>query len=94
MLEASTGMKPGLRYCLENPANGVVFDGFFQDGQYFDSKHHRVPIGWLEGNNFIYNEVDGNGNPRFPNRLAGVLKNLVLTMYDGTTIQTREVQNG
>lgn len=94
MLEESTGMKPGKRYCLESPAHGGFFDGYFIDGQYFDAAHHGSPVGWLEGNNFIYNVVDGSGVARFPNGLAGVIKNLVLTLIDGTTIQAREVRNG
>jgi hypothetical protein len=94
MLDESTGMQLGKRYRIESPLGDLLIDGFFLDGTFFDSDHHRAPLGWLEANNFIFNAVDGNGTPIYPNRIAGEIHNLVLTLADGKTLGIRHVGNG
>lgn len=94
MLDESTGMQAGQRYRIESPLDDLFIDGFFLDGKFFDSDHHKTPIGWLEANTFIFNTVNGNGTPKYPNRVAGEIHNLVLTLSDGKTLGVRTVGNG
>ena len=94
MLNESTGMTLGRLYRIESPLGDLLIDGFFLDGKFFDSDHHHSPVGWLEANTFIFNAVDEKGAPKYPNRVAGEIHNLLLTLADGTTLGIRDVGNG
>lgn len=94
MLDESTGMQVGQRYRIESPLGNLLINGFFLDGEFFESERHKTPIGWLEENTFIVNAIDGNGTPQYPNRVVGEIYNLILTLRDGKTLGVRVVGNG
>jgi len=86
MIDPATGMKPGERYRLENLEQAHQFPGFFLDGKYYLGPELLTAIGWLEGQRFIYDALDGAGEPVFPGRAAGDIRNLTLTLVDGTCL--------
>jgi NAD(P)-dependent dehydrogenase (short-subunit alcohol dehydrogenase family) len=86
MMNAATGMKPGERYRVENGEREHQFDGFFLDGKYYLGPELLTAVGWLEGQNFVYDHLDASGEPVFPDRVAGTIENLVLTLVDGATL--------
>jgi NAD(P)-dependent dehydrogenase (short-subunit alcohol dehydrogenase family) len=86
MMNAATGMKPGERYQLENAEREHQFQGFFLDGKYYLGPELLTAVGWLEGQHFIYDDLDASGEPVFPDRVAGTIEGLVLTMADGATL--------
>lgn len=94
MLVKSTGMEMDQRYKIESPCSERLFKGFFLNGQFFDGDHHRGPVGWLEENTFIFNAVDGSGVHKYPNRVAGEIHDLVLTLANGTSLRIRHVGSG
>jgi hypothetical protein len=87
MIDQATGMKPGERYCVENLERAHQFPGFFQDGKYYLGPELLTAVGWLEGDRFIYDSLDAEGEPVFPERVAGTISNLNLKLVDGTSLQ-------
>lgn len=87
MIDESTGMTPGVRYEIENRERVEPFAGFFLDGKYYLTPELQTAIGWLEGNRFIYDELDPEGEPVFKDRVAGTIKDLKLTLSDGMTLE-------
>lgn len=87
MIDQTTGMKPGERYCVENIERAHSFTGFFQDGKYYLGPELLTAVGWLEGDRFIYDNLDAAGEPIFPGRVAGTISNLTLNLVDGTSLQ-------
>lgn len=86
MIDPSTGMKPGERYCVESVERGHQFPGFFLDGKYYLGPELLTAVGWLQGQQFIYDNLDPAGEPVFPERIAGTVENLTLTLVDGTAL--------
>lgn len=86
MIDQATGMKPGERYRVENVERAHQFPGFFQDGKYYLGPELLTAVGWLEGTQFIYDSLDAEGEPVFPNREAGIIEGLTLTLVDGTAL--------
>lgn len=80
MMNAATGMKPGERYQVENAERGYQFQGFFLDGKYYLGPELLTAVGWLEGQRFVYDDLDASGEPVFPDRVAGTIEDLVLIM--------------
>jgi hypothetical protein len=48
-------------------------------------------IGWLEGQQFYFDELDPTGEPVFPNRLAGTIEDLTLILADGARLPLNEM---
>lgn len=92
MIDQATGMKPGERYCVENLERAHQFPGFFQDGKYYLSPELLTAVGWLEGNRFIYDSLDAEGEPIFPGRVAGTISDLTLNLVDGTSLQLSRIE--
>lgn len=86
MIDPATGMKPGERYRVDNVERAHQFPGFFQDGKYYLGPELLTAVGWLEGTRFIYDSLDAEGEPVFPNREAGTVEGLTLTLVDGTAL--------
>ena len=86
MIDPSTGMKPGERYSVESVEREHQFPGFFLDGKYYLGPELLTAVGWLEGQQFIYDNLDPSGEPVFPERIAGTVDNLTLTLVDGTPL--------
>ncbi|MBF8757582.1 hypothetical protein [Pseudomonas guariconensis] len=87
MLDPATGMQPGERYTVDNEERTWQFTGFFLDGKYYLDTDLNTAVGWLEGVRFYYDDVDPDGQPIFPDRLAGTIEDLVLTLVDGATLK-------
>lgn len=85
MIDTATGMKPGERYSVENIEREHAFSGFFLDGKYYLGPELLTAVGWLEGQKFIYDDLDPAGEPVFPDRIAGTITDLQLTLVDGVT---------
>ena len=77
MMNAATGMKPGERYQVENAEREHQFQGFFLDGKYYLGPELLTAVGWLEGQCFVYDDLDASGEPVFPDRVAGTIEDLV-----------------
>ena len=94
MIDPTTGMKMGERYAVERIGDTHPFTGFFLDGKYFLAPDLLSAVGWLEGNQFIYDDLDSAGTPLFPNRLAGTISDLTLTLtlISGETLQLAAVE--
>ena len=92
MIDQATGMKPGERYCVENIERAHQFPGFFQDGKYYLGPELLTAVGWLEGDRFIYDSLDAQGEPVFPDRVAGTISNLTLNLVDGTALQLSPIE--
>ncbi|MCW2271542.1 SDR family oxidoreductase [Pseudomonas sp. JUb96] len=92
MIDPATGMKPGQRYTIEIRERTRQFPGFFLDGKYYLGPELLTAIGWMEGKRFIYDDIDPEGEPVFPDRVAGTLENLRLTLADGAKLQLAEMQ--
>lgn len=92
MIDPSTGMKAGERYSIESLERTHHFPGFFLDGKYFLGPELMTAIGWLEGQQFFYDQLDPTGEPVFPNRLAGTIDNLTLILSDGARLPLNEMQ--
>jgi hypothetical protein len=91
MIDESTGMIPGVRYEIDNRERVEPFAGFFLDGKYYLTPELQTAIGWLEGNRFIYDQLDPDGEPIFKDRLAGTIKDLKLTLSDGMTLEIHPI---
>jgi hypothetical protein len=87
MIAPSTGMKPGERYTVESIERAHHFPGFFLDGKYYLGPELLTAVGWLEGEQFFYDELDPTGEPVFADRVAGVIEDLTLTLADGARLQ-------
>ena len=92
MINQATGMKSGKRYRVENVERAHQFPGFFQDGKYYLGPELLTAVGWLEGTRFIYDSLDAEGEPVFPNREAGTLEGLTLTLVDGSTLELSRIE--
>jgi short-subunit dehydrogenase len=86
MIDPSTGMRPGERYTVDSLERTHHFPGFFLDGKYYLGPELMTAIGWLEGRKFLYDELDPTGEPVFPDRVAGTIEDLVLTLADGARL--------
>lgn len=91
MINPATGMKAGERYIVESLERTRHFPGFFLDGKYYLGPELMTAIGWLEGQQFYYDELDPTGEPVFPNRLAGTVENLTLILADGAHLPLNEM---
>ena len=92
MIDQATGMKSGERYRVENVERAHQFPGFFQDGKYYLGPELLTAVGWLEGTRFIYDSLDAEGEPVFPNREAGTVEGLTLTLIDGTSLELSRIE--
>lgn len=91
MIDPATGMRAGERYIVESLERTRHFPGFFLDGKYYLGPELMTAIGWLEGQQFFYDELDPTGEPVFPNRLAGTVENLTLILTDGARLPLNEM---
>jgi hypothetical protein len=91
MIDPATGMKAGERYIVESLERTRHFLGFFLDGKYYLGPELMTAIGWLEGQQFYYDELDPTGEPVFPNRLAGTVEDLTLILADGARLPLNEM---
>lgn len=87
MIDTATGMKPGERYSVGNIEREHPFSGFFLDGKYYLGPELLTAVGWLEGQRFIYDQLDPAGEPVYPDRVAGTITALTLTLVDGASLQ-------
>ncbi|NQD58183.1 SDR family oxidoreductase [Pseudomonas sp. CM25] len=92
MVDQATGMKSGERYRVENMERAHQFSGFFQDGKYYLGPELLTAVGWLEGTRFIYDSLDAEGEPVFPDKEAGTLEGLTLNLVDGTALELSLVE--
>ncbi|WP_026067357.1 SDR family oxidoreductase [Pseudomonas fluorescens] len=91
MIDSATGMRPGERYAVENQERTKNFGGFFLDGKYYLGPELMTAVGWLEGQTFIYDELDATGEPVFPDRVAGTVEDLTLVLHDGARLKLHPV---
>ncbi|WP_373870898.1 short chain dehydrogenase [Pseudomonas paraglycinae] len=91
MIDPATGMKAGERYTIDSLERTRHFPGFFLDGKYYLGPELMTAIGWLEGKQFYYDELDPTGEPVFPDRLAGTVEDLTLTLADGARLPLNEM---
>ena len=89
MIDSAIGMKPGERYLIESPERTRNFPGFFLDGKYYLGPELLTAVGWLEGQKFLYDELDAVGEPVFPDRVAGVIEDLTLILSDGARLKLK-----
>ncbi|WP_439958756.1 SDR family oxidoreductase [Pseudomonas silesiensis] len=92
MIDSLTGMKPGERYAVESLERTRNFPGFFLDGKYYLGPELMTAVGWLEGQRFLYDELDPVGEPVFPDRVAGTIEDLTLTLIDGARLKLNKVR--
>lgn len=92
MIDSLTGMKPGERYTVESLERTRHFPGFFLDAKYYLGPELMTAVGWLEGQQFFYDELDPTGEPVFPDRLAGSIEDLTLTLADGARLKLNKVR--
>ncbi|QHB28860.1 short-chain dehydrogenase [Pseudomonas monteilii] len=92
MIDPTTGMKAGERYSVENVERAHQFPGFFLDGKYYLGPELLTAVGWLEGKRFIYDNLDATGQPIFPDRAAGDIDDLTLTLVDGTALKLNRLE--
>jgi NAD(P)-dependent dehydrogenase (short-subunit alcohol dehydrogenase family) len=86
MIAPATGMKPGERYTVESRERVPHFPGFFLDGKYYLGPELLTAVGWLEGQQFFYDQLDPTGEPIYPDRMAGTIEDLTLTLGDGSRL--------
>ncbi|MGF6330560.1 hypothetical protein ABH909_003438 [Pseudomonas sp. BS3782 TE3695] len=91
MIDEATGMTAGVRYEIEKRERVEPFAGFFLDGKYYLTPELQTAIGWIEGNRFIYDVLDPEGEPMFKDRVAGTIKDLKLILSDGMTLDIHPV---
>ncbi|QXI51147.1 SDR family oxidoreductase [Pseudomonas alvandae] len=92
MIFPATGMRTGERYAVESVERAPHFPGFFLDGKYYLGPELNTAVGWLEGQTFIYDQLDPEGEPVYPNRVAGTIEDLTLVMADGVRLQLTPLQ--
>jgi hypothetical protein len=83
MIAPATGMKPGERYSIESVERAPQFPGFFLDGKYYLGPELQTAVGWLEGQSFLYDQLDPSGEPVYPGRVVGTITGLTLELADG-----------
>lgn len=88
----STGMMAGQRYSIGNVTGAQEFPGFFLDGKYFLHPELLTSVGWLDGDRFIYDQLSSTGEPVFEGGVAGTIKDLTLTLVDGTPLSLTELE--
>jgi NAD(P)-dependent dehydrogenase (short-subunit alcohol dehydrogenase family) len=91
MIDSLTGMRPGERYAVESLERTWQFPGFFLDGKYYLGPELMTAVGWLQGQKFLYDQLDPAGEPVFPDRVAGTIENLTLTLADGARLKLNRV---
>lgn len=82
-IDPATGMKPGERYSVERLGDTHPFTGFFLDGKYYLAPELLTAVGWLEGQRFIYDDLDAGGTPVYPDRIVGSINGLTLNLEGG-----------
>lgn len=87
MIAPATGMKPGERYAIESVERAPHFPGFFLDGKYYLGPELNTPVGWLEGQQFLYDQLDPEGEPVYPDRVVGTVQDLTLVLADGLRLK-------
>lgn len=87
-----TGMKAGERYIIENVDGAPEFTGFFLDGKYFLHPELLTAVGWMDGDQFMLDQVNSVGESAFPGGLAGTIIDLTLKLKDGTTLALAEIE--
>lgn len=92
MIDSATGMRPGERYAVRERERTHPFGGFFLDGKYYLGPELMTAVGWLEGQTFLYDELDARGEPVFPDRAAGIVEDLTLVLNDGARLKLEIVQ--
>ncbi|VVP91784.1 short chain dehydrogenase [Pseudomonas fluorescens] len=91
MIAPETGMKPGERYRIESVERAPQFPGFFLDGKYYLGPELQTAVGWLEGQNFLYDQLDPNGEPVYPDRIVGTITARTLELADGLRLSIEEM---
>jgi len=91
MIAPETGMRAGERYRIESVERAPQFPGFFLDGKYYLGPELQTAVGWLEGQNFLYDQLDPNGEPVYPGRLVGTITKRTLELADGLRLSIEEV---
>lgn len=91
MFNPATGMKPGERYRVESLERTHQFTGFFLDGKYYLDPDLLTAVGWLEEQQFLYDDLDVAGEPVFPDRVAGTIDGLTLTLVDGAALSLTKI---
>lgn len=92
MFNQATGMKPGERYRVESLESTHQFTGFFLDGKYYLDPDLLTAVGWLEEQQFLYDDLDAAGEPVFPERVAGTIDDLTLTLVDGAALRLTKIE--
>lgn len=87
-----TGMKTGERYIIENVDGAPEFRGFFLDGKYFLHPELLTAVGWMDGDQFMLDQVSSVGESAFPGGLAGTIIDLTLKLKDGSTLTLAEIE--
>jgi len=87
MISPATGMRAGERYAIESVERAPHFPGFFLDGKYYLGPELNTAVGWLEGQTFLYDQLDPEGEPVYPDRVAGTIEDLTLVMADGVRLK-------
>jgi short-subunit dehydrogenase len=87
MISPATGMRTGERYAVESVERAPHFPGFFLDGKYYLGPELNTAVGWLEGEKFLYDQLDPEGEPVYPDRVAGTIEDLTLIMADGVRLK-------
>lgn len=91
MIDPATGMRPGERYNVESLECTPHFPGFFLDGKYYLGPELQTAVGWLEGQQFLYDQLDPTGEPVYPGRVAGTIEDLTLVLGDGARLKLNEM---
>ncbi|WP_435036983.1 short chain dehydrogenase [Pseudomonas neuropathica] len=91
MIAPETGMKAGERYRIESVERAPQFPGFFLDGKYYLGPELQTAVGWLEGQKFVYDQLDPNGDPVYPHRIVGTIVGLTLELGDGLRLSIEEL---
>lgn len=91
MIDPLTGMRPGERYSVESLERTPHFPGFFLDGKYYLGPELQTAVGWLEGQQFLYDQLDPTGEPVYPGRVAGTIEDLTLILGDGARLKLSEM---
>jgi hypothetical protein len=91
MIDPLTGMRPGERYNVESLERTPHFPGFFLDGKYYLGPELQTAVGWLEGQQFLYDQLDPTGEPVYPGRVAGIIEDLTLILGDGARLKLSEM---
>jgi len=91
MIDPATGMRAGERYHVESLERTPHFPGFFLDGKYYLGPELQTAVGWLEGQQFLYDQLDPTGEPVYPVRVAGTIEDLTLILGDGARLKLNEM---